>query len=351
MPATTGKSAVEHKVDLAFDPSALKRATLPFQQPSLPLCLWQVASSLVPLLALSVAMYHLLAWSLWATWALAVPAAGCVVRLFIIQHDCGHGAFFRSRRLNDILGTLCSLATVTPYAMWRRQHAGHHSHWNNLDRRNAGADIYSGCLTLAEYQGMSGWRQRLYRLIQHPLVALFALPPIVFLLLYRVPFDSPRSWRAERRSVYLTNIALLALFIGLAVLVGVRAVLLVQMPILMLAATIGVWLFSIQHRFESARWMREGEWDPVAAALGGSSYLKLPSVLRWFTGNIGFHHVHHLNPRIPNYRLQACNRANPALAAVPPVSVWRLLASWRLALWDEKLGRLVPFPKHGETGG
>jgi omega-6 fatty acid desaturase (delta-12 desaturase) len=330
----------------ADDPRMLRRATLAFQQPALAPALWQLGNSVLPLLALLVAMYLLLPWSVWAAWALAVPAAGCVVRIFIIQHDCGHGAFFRSRRLNDIFGTLCSLATMTPYAMWRRQHAGHHSHWNNLDQRHAGSDIYSGCMTLGEYRVLPAWRRRLYRLVQHPAVALVALPPVVFLLLYRVPFDTPDAWRAERRSVYLTNLALFVLFLGLGSLLGFRAVLLVQVPIVALAATAGIWLFSIQHRFETALWARQGEWEPVAASLRGSSYLKLPWLLQWFTGNIGFHHIHHLNPRIPNYRLQACHRAMPALAAVPALPVRRVLASWRLALWDEAHGCLVAFPEH-----
>ncbi len=344
MPATDNVAVVSGASEL-LDPRALKRACQPFQQPSMAVGLWQFASTSLLLLVLLSAMYQLLPVSLWAAWALALPAAGCVVRLFIIQHDCGHGAFFRSRRLNDLLGTLCSLVTLTPYAMWRRQHAGHHSHWNNLDRRNAGADIYSSCLTLAEYRGLPRWRQRLYRFVQHPLVALIALPPIVFLVLYRIPFDSPKSWRAERRSVYLTNLALLALFAGLAAWAGVWPVLLVQVPVIALAATTGIWLFSIQHRFESTHWMRQAEWDPVTASLGSSSYLKLPGVLQWFTGNIGFHHVHHLNPRIPNYRLEACHEANPALASIRPVPVRRILASWRLALWDERLCRLVAFPE------
>jgi omega-6 fatty acid desaturase (delta-12 desaturase) len=160
-----------------------------------------------------------------------------------------------------------------------------------------------------------------------------------------VPFDTPGGWRTERRSVYLTNLALLLLFLGMGSLLGFRAVLLVQVPIMTIAATAGIWLFSIQHRFDTALWARQGDWQPVDASLRGSSYLKLPRVLQWFTGNIGFHHIHHLNPRIPNYRLEACHRATPALAAVPPLPIGRVLASWRLALWDEARGCLVPFPE------
>jgi omega-6 fatty acid desaturase (delta-12 desaturase) len=345
LPSNRLCAATARETDPGSDARALKRMTLAFQQPSLARSLWQLASTVLLLLSLLAAMYAILPRSVWAAWMLAVPAAGCVIRLFIIQHDCGHGAFFRSRRLNDLLGRACSLATVTPYAMWRRQHAGHHGHWNNLDQRHAGSDIYSGCMTLAEYQAMPDWRRLLYRLMQHPAIALVALPPVVFFLLYRVPFDTPGGWRAERRSVYLTNLALLLLFLGMGGLLGYRAVLLVQGPIMAIAATAGIWLFSIQHRFETALWARQSEWEPVSASLRGCSYLKLPPVLQWFTGNIGFHHIHHLNPRIPNYRLEACHRAIPALAAVPPLPIRRVLASWRLALWDEARGYLVPFPE------
>ena len=244
------------------------------------------------------AFFHI---SPWLTLALAVPTAGFVVRLFIIQHDCGHGAYFRARWANETVGWLCSLTTFTPYTFWRRHHAAHHAVWNNLDKRPTGGDIYSGCLTLQEYQALSLLKQRLYRIALHPLVSQILLPPVLFLLVYRVPFDTPRIWRKERRSVYLTNFGIAIVLATLMLLIGWLPVLLVQLPALVLASIVGVWLFSVQHRFEDSLWARQTDWTPAGAALRGSSWLRLPLILQWFTGNIGFHHVHHLLPRVPNY--------------------------------------------------
>ena len=327
------------------DRAALRRVTEAYEGAVLRRSLWQIANSFLPFLAICTLMYWSLATSYLVTAALAFVAAGFVVRIFIIQHDCGHGSFFRARWANTALGILCSLITLTPYLMWRRQHAGHHSHWNNLDRRLSGSDIYSGCLTVDEYRRMSARQRWQHRLLQHPLVALVALPPVVFLLLYRLPFDAPRAWHHERRGVHLTNLALLAVISGLGLTLGFRSVILVQAPVIAIAAMIGVWLFSIQHRFERALWARHHAWRAVSASLEGSSYLKLPPILQWFTGNIGFHHIHHLSPRIPNYRLEACHNASPALQAVYVMKPWRGVEAWRAALWDERSGRMVPFTR------
>src|SRR5216683_8378931 len=227
------------------------------------------------------------------------------------QHDCGHGSFFRSRWANELIGSLCSLMTLTPYAFWRRQHARHHGSWNNLDRRAAsGLDIYSSCLTVAEYRALGRWRRRLVRLANHPIVANLLLPPLVFVILYRVPFDAAKGWRHERLGVYLTNLALADFIGGLGLAVGYGRVAAVQLPIMVIASIVGVWLFSIQHRFEHAQWMPDASWSFAVASLGGTSYLRLPRLLQWFTGNIGFHHVHHVDPRIPNYRLEECHNAD-----------------------------------------
>ncbi|MBX3499377.1 MAG: fatty acid desaturase [Alphaproteobacteria bacterium] len=288
-------------------------------------------------------MYVLADISTWLTLALALPAAGFVVRIFILQHDCGHGALFRSRGLNDWTGRLCGLVTLTPYASWRRQHALHHANWNNLDRRESGADIYSTCLTIAEYRALKPLRRLGYRLLRHPLIALVLLPPLVFVALYRVPFDTPASWRRERLSVHFTNLALLALFTTMGLTLGFANVALVQLPIMVVAAIIGVWLFSVQHRFEGTQWFRRDTWSAQAASLRGSSFLRLPGLLRWFTGNIGYHHVHHLNARIPNYRLADCHDASPALRRVPTLGLGAALRSSGCWLWDEEGGRMVGF--------
>ncbi len=303
----------------------------------------QLASSVLPFLALCAAMYATLAVSFWLTLALALPAAGFLVRIFIIQHDCGHGAFFHSRAANDWVGRLCSLATLTPYANWRRQHAAHHANWNNLDRRESGSDIYSACLTVHEYRQLSPARRLLYRLVRHPSIALIALPPLVFLLLYRLPFDTPPHWRRERLSVHATNLALAAIIVGLGLVVGFGAMAMVQLPIMVFAAIVGVWLFSVQHRFEAAHWFANADWSPGGASLRGTSCLRLPAILQWFTGNIGFHHVHHLNPRIPNYRLAACHAASPHLRQAPTLTLRDALKGSGLWLWDEVQGRMVRF--------
>jgi omega-6 fatty acid desaturase (delta-12 desaturase) len=302
----------------------------------------QLMTSFGPFLAGCVAT-HLLAHVSWLLpLALAVPTGALLVRVFIVQHDCGHGSFFASSRANVLVGRMCSLMTLTPFANWRRQHGLHHTDWNNLDR-TGGSDIYSACLTVDEYRALSRRQRLLYRLPRHPLIANILLPPLVFLLLYRMPFDTPRTWVRERRSVHLTNAALVCLFGTLAMLLGWREVLLVHLPIMVVASILGVWLFSLQHRFETAHWTVRGDWSFVDAALRGSSWLDLPRPLRWLTGNIGFHHVHHLNPRVPSYRLAEAHAAVQSLRPVTPLSLGGGLAASFLTLWDTRRGRLVRF--------
>jgi omega-6 fatty acid desaturase (delta-12 desaturase) len=324
----------------------LAKAIEPFKAPSLRRSLWQFASTFLAFVAVNAAMYACLHVSVWLTLALAFPAAGLMVRLFIIQHDCGHGSFFHSRRHNDLLGRFCSVITFTPYAFWRRQHANHHASFNNLDRREPGLDLYSSCATLQEYQALPRFRRLVYRVSRHPLVAQILVPPLVFLVLYRVPFEAPASWTRERASVHLTNLAIIGALGALALLLGTWQVLLVQFSIVAITSIIGVWLFTVQHRFEEAQWTRQEHWTPVQASLAGSSYLKLPRVLQWFTGNIGFHHVHHLVARVPNYRLQECHEARPdLLGAVTTLTLWEALLAPCYALWDEERERMVPFPR------
>jgi omega-6 fatty acid desaturase (delta-12 desaturase) len=320
----------------------LRAAVSRFQVPSLPRALWGAGSTFAGFLAVCATMYASFGWSYALTLGLAVIAAGFTVRLFIIQHDCGHGSFLASRLGNTILGRLCGLVTFTPYANWRRQHAGHHAVLNNLDRRE-GADLYSSALTVAEYQARSPRRRLLYRMSRHPLVTGLLLPPLVFLLLYRVPLDTPKAWRRERVSVHATNAGIAAAFIGLGLVLGFERVLLVQLPIMAIASIVGAWLFAVQHRFEDALWQRDADWSFHAAALEGSSYLRLPRILQWFTGNIGFHHIHHLNPRVPNYRLGDCHAAIPALHAAPTLGLWDALRAPFFALWDERTQRMVGF--------
>ncbi|MHA1568460.1 MAG: fatty acid desaturase family protein [Alphaproteobacteria bacterium] len=331
----------------ATSPSAtgrdLGRRVATFQTPALHTSIAQAFTSIGGFLAVCAAMYLTADISYWFILPLAPLAAGFLVRTFIIQHDCGHGAFFRSRRLNDAMGFVCSLLTLAPYRSWSRQHAGHHVIWNNLDQRNSGADIYSSCLTVDEYRSLSPWRRRWYRLSRGPIVANIILPPLVFLVLYRLPFDMPAGWQRERRAVYLTDFLLVAAFVGAGLAVGFGRVAAVQAPIAALASIIGVWLFTVQHRSEGTVWARQDEWNPVSASLKGANYLRLSPVLQWFTGNIGLHHVHHLNSRIPNYRLQQCHDSTADLRDVPVMTLRSAFRAMFYVLWDEQRHRMVTF--------
>jgi acyl-lipid omega-6 desaturase (Delta-12 desaturase) len=320
----------------------VRQAAAAFAKPDARQSALQLVSSFGPFLVGCMAM-HLVAPDSWiAAVALALPTGTLLVRVFIVQHDCGHGSFFASMRANALVGRACSLITLTPFANWSRQHGLHHADWNNLDRKG-GSDIYSACLTVDEYLALSRWQRLLHRLPRHPLIANILLPPLVFVLLYRVPFDTPRGWVRERRSVHLTNLALVCLFGTLVALLGWQQVLIVHFSIMVVASILGVWLFSLQHRFETAHWTVRGEWSFVDAALRGSSWFNLPRPLQWLTGNIGLHHVHHLNPRVPNYRLGAAHAAVRELRSVRGLGLMDGLRAPRLTLWDEVSGRLVRF--------
>ena len=329
----------------------LRAVALRFQRAAPRVALAQIGTTLVPLVALIAAMHGGLALGWW--WlvpVLALPAAALTVRAFIIQHDCGHASFLPSRRWNDAVGRFCSVLTWTPYAHWRRQHAQHHGAWNDLDRRDGrGSDIYSTCLTVDEYRALSPSRRWRHRLLRHPAVALLLLPAFIFIALYRVNFDTPASWRKERRSVWMTNLALLAVHGGLGLLLGFGPVALVVLAVMVPASVIGVWLFSLQHHFEGASWDRHADWSPVTAALEGSSFLRLPRVLQWLTGSIGFHHIHHLAPRVPNYLLEECHHAHPAFAGARVLTLRDGLRASRYALWDEAAGRMVTFAEAGRA--
>ena len=320
----------------------VRQAAAAFARPITGHGVLQLLTSFGPFIAVCAAMYLVYPISYLFTLALALPAGALLVRIFIVQHDCGHGSFLDSARANAIIGRLCSLLTFTPFANWARQHSLHHGNWSNLDRRK-GSDLYSACLTVREYLALSRWHRLLYRLPRHPLVANVLLPPLVFLVLYRMPLDTPRRWVRERRSVHLTNAALLALFGTLAMLLGWQKVLMVHLSVMVVASILGVWLFSLQHRFEMARWTRREEWNASDASMEGSSWFGLPRALHWLTGNIGFHHVHHLNSRVPNYRLCAAHDAVQAVWPVQPLSLMGGFRALWLTLWDETSERLVSF--------
>jgi omega-6 fatty acid desaturase (delta-12 desaturase) len=284
--------------------------------------------------------YRCLDVSWWLTLLVTIPTAGLQIRLFIFQHDCGHGSFFSSSRLNDRIGGLIGILTLTPYRYWKRTHAIHHATSGDLDRRSFG-DVDT--LTVGEYLALPARQRLLYRLYRNPLV-LFTLGPLYqFVIKHRLPLDVPSSWRRERASVVRTNLALAAVLVAAALTIGVGRLLLIQVPILLLSGTAGMWLFYVQHQFEDTYWRANCEWSFHDAGVRGSSYYDLPGVLHWFTGNIGFHHVHHLASRIPNYRLQECFAGVPELSRVTRLTLVSSLASIRLHLWDEAEQRLVGF--------
>ena len=277
----------------------------------------------------------------WLSLLLAIPAAGLLVRLFIIQHDCGHGSFFASRQANDTLGRMLSVLTFTPYGHWSQGHAAHHASTGNLDRRGRG-DVETW--TVAEYQAAPPLKKLFYRLFRNPFVMVLIGAPMNFLVLQRLPLGSARRHSGSRRSIMGLNLALLLVF-GLAcALFGVLPVVTTYLPVIVVASWAGNWLFYVQHQFEETNWERDGDWNFHVASLGGSSYFKLPKILQWFSGNIGLHHIHHLASRVPNYRLQACLEAAPELDAVAKrITLRESLGCWRLALWDEGSRSLVGF--------
>lgn len=316
------------------------RVLAPYKKPDTRRALLQVLDTAIPFVALWGLMLASLEVSYALTLLLAVPTAGLLVRLFIIQHDCGHGSFFRSQRANHVLGFILGVVTLTPYRYWRRTHAIHHATSGNLDRRELG-DVRT--LTVDEYRAGGRWYRLGYRLYRHPLVLLVLGPAWQFLIKHRLPFDAPRAWRAEWASVLWTNLALAAVVVTLSMTVGVVPFLLVWAPIFVLSGTAGVWLFYVQHQFEDTYWERQEEWDFHLAGIEGSSFYDLPAVAHWFTGNIGYHHVHHLSSKIPNYRLRQCMAEVPDLQHVTRLTFLESLACLRLTLWDEERGQLVGF--------
>lgn len=311
-----------------------------FRGPIRKLAVGQLVSTLGPLVLIVAAMFATVETAYWATLLLALPAAGLLVRAFIIQHDCGHGSFFASRKLNDFVGRCMSVLTLAPYGLWRREHAQHHASSGNLDRRGAG-DIDT--ITVREYVELPLLEKFRYRLYRNPFFLFGLGVPLYFTIIQRLPWFHAVPAREAWRSVIGLNIALAALYVPLLAIFGVTKVLFVALPVLHIASAAGGWLFFIQHQFEETTWDKAEGWDFQVAALLGSSYYDLPKVLNWFTGNIGLHHVHHLNSMIPNYRLQDCLDASPELKSINRLTLRDSLRCARLKLWDEDQRRLVGF--------
>lgn len=321
-----------------IDKQAWKEIVARYQKPSVRRAVWQLVNTVIPYIGLWVLMYFTLKVSWWLTIPIAILAGGFLVRIFIIFHDCGHGSFFKSQKWNHIVGAITGVMTFTPYYHWRWEHAIHHSTSGDLDRRGTG-DVWT--LTVQEYLEASRWKKFSYRLARNPFILFIIAPMVLFLGLNRIP--KPKAPARERYSVHLTTLAVGAMCAGLIWIFGLQAFLIIQLTILMVAGSAGVWLFYVQHQFEGVYWERSENWDYATAALQGSSFYKLPKILQWFSGNIGFHHIHHLSARIPNYHLEKCHKSEPLFQTVKPITLLESFKSFTFRLWDEHQRRLVGY--------
>lgn len=320
------------------DTKTWRTAVAPYEGPDHRRSIIQVANSFLPYFGLLVAMYYSLQVSYWLTVALAIPAAGFLVRIFIIAHDCGHQSFFASRRANLIVGWIGAGLAFTPHESWRYQHAVHHATSGNLDRRDLG-DVWT--LTVDEYEAAPWHKKLAYRAYRNPFIMLGIGPTFQFLIANR--FYRRDAVAREKRGIIAFNIALLGILILAHFTIGLGTYALIQLPVMFFAGAAGVWLFYVQHQFEDVYWERTASWDYVDQALKGSSFYKLPKLLQWFSGNIGFHHVHHLSPRIPNYNLERCHIEQRIFERVPTIT---LRTSWKCLqhrLWDEERRELISF--------
>lgn len=337
----SGSPRVSRAKDAAAFARQVARHCANYRRPVTRRALMQLADTGLPYLAVCAIMLWAATYGYWPlTLALSVLAGGLLVRLFIIQHDCGHGSFLPSRAANDWIGRALSVLTVTPYESWKRAHALHHASSGDLSRRGTG-DMLT--LTVREYLDLNRWRRLRYRIYRNPLFLIVLGSPVNFLILQRLPFGMGIPWRAAWKEVLALDAALLAMLGSLAFLVGIGPVLLTVLPAICSAAWIGGWLFYVQHQFEGTAWDSPGEWDLHRAALEGSSYYVLPRVLQWFTGNVGLHHVHHLNSRVPNYRLQECLDDHAALGQIGRLTLRQSFACVRMSLWDEDTRTLIGF--------
>ncbi len=306
-----------------------------YAKPNLPRSLWQIANTLIPYFVLWYLMILSVEISYWITLGLSVIAAGFLMRTFIIFHDCGHGSFFKSQKANDIMGRFTGFLNFTPYYRWKHDHAIHHATAGDLDRRGTG-DVYT--MTVKEYLAASWWKKTGYRIMRNPFALLGVGPLLVFVVTQRIPL--PSQGKRERASVWWTNVALAGVIALMCWLVGWKTYLLIQLPVIMISSTIGIWLFYVQHNFDPTYWDNHEGWEFVKAGLQGSSFYKLPLILQWFSGNIGFHHIHHLSAKIPNYNLPRCYYEN-SVFHVRPLTLLASLKSLSLRLYDEEQKMLI----------
>jgi len=332
MSSPTALSASQSPVSI----NEWKEIIAKFQIPSVPRSVWQIVNTFVPLILTWWAMYWSLSVSYWITIGFAMLAGLLLVRVFIIFHDCGHGSFFKSKKACDIVGFICGLLTFTPYGHWRWQHNVHHATSGDLDRRGDG-DIWT--MTVKEYHEASRTKKIFYRIVRNPFV-LFGIAPVYLFVVWQ-RFSMPKASSRERWSVRWMNVAIFLMAAALSSVFGIWTYVLLHLAITFVAGGVGVWMFYVQHQFEDVYWEYDGDWDYTEAALKGSSFYKLPRILQWFSGNIGFHHIHHLSPRIPNYHLERCHNANPLFQEVQPITLLQSLKLINLRLWDEETRKLV----------
>ncbi|MGE0021877.1 MAG: fatty acid desaturase [Draconibacterium sp.] len=309
-----------------------------YSKPEISKSLWQIINTFIPYVGLWLLIIWSLSVSYWITAGLIVIAAGFLVRLFIIFHDCGHGSFFKSQRANRSVGMFFGILAFTPYYKWHNEHMQHHATVGNLDKRGVG-DVWT--MTREEYLASSKWLRFRYRMYRNPLI-MFGVGSL-YVFVFKNRLAKKDSDKKEKLNVYFTNAALVVMFIIMSWLIGFWTYLIIQIAIIYLAAIAGLWLFYLQHQYEEVSWVRSSDWNYLKIGLEGSSFVKFPKVLQWFSGNIGFHHIHHINARIPNYKLEKCYNENPVFKQVEPVTFMKSLKTLKLRLWDERLQRLIGF--------
>lgn len=316
----------------------LRKAVKPFETHEMKTSIFQLINTLVPFLLLWFLAYKSLAISPYLTLGIAIIASGFVIRIFIIFHDCTHYSFFRNNKLNRSVGTVLGIITHFPFSKWQREHAIHHATSSNLDKRGTG-DVW--VMTVDEYIEATPFMRLVYRIYRNPIV-MFGLGPF-YLYLVANRMNRKDARLKERLNTYLTNISILLIYTSLIYFLGIQAFLLIQLPILFIAGSLGIWLFYVQHQFEDSYFEEESKWSFVKAAVDGSSYYKLPAILQWITGNIGYHHVHHLSPNVPNYRLEEAHENTPPLHQATTITLKTSLKSIKFRLFDENIKDFVTF--------
>jgi acyl-lipid omega-6 desaturase (Delta-12 desaturase) len=309
-----------------------------YNHPDLRKSIWQICNSVIPYIFMWYLMYRSLQYSYWITLLLSLVASGFLIRIFIIFHDCGHRSFFKSKNANTTIGMIMGILTFTPFYKWHHHHWIHHATSGNLDKRGIG-DIWT--MTVQEYLKSSRWNRLYYRAFRNPFIMFTFGPVLVVMVQNRL--TTRRITRQEKRNVYFTNIMILIMAVLISLLIGIKAYLLIQLPVILISHCIGIWLFYIQHQFDDAYWERENKWNYKISAIRSSSFLKLPVILQWFTGNIGFHHIHHLSSRIPNYNLARCHYENEIFKDIKPIIIFSTFKALKLSLWDEPTRRMISF--------